>query len=54
MLIALKADEKKTGEVRNILHKIGDIKTKMSIGSEGKNPHYTSKAWMPLLQRKRL
>ena len=36
MLITLRENEKETGEVRNILNKIGDIKTKMRAGNGGK------------------
>ena len=36
VLITLRGNEKKTGEVRNILNKTGDIKTKMSVGNRGK------------------
>ena len=36
MLITLRADSQKTGELRNILNKIGDIKTKISARSGAK------------------
>ena len=36
MLITLRGNEKKTGEVRNILNKIGDIRSKLSVGNGGK------------------
>ena len=36
MVITLKADEKKTGDIPNILYKIGDIKIRTNMSNSGK------------------